>query len=161
MYCVKCGVELADSENKCPLCNTPVYYPNRINCSERPYPEYVKTKDEIGPRGIYFILSFFCIIAAIVSLVCDINVNSGIVFSGYVLGGIILAYVVFILPGWFKRPSPAIFVPVNFVAAGLYLAYINYTCGGSWFWSFALPILGAAALIYSAVSVLIYYFCQS
>ena len=26
MYCVRCGVELAESENVCPLCETPVYY---------------------------------------------------------------------------------------------------------------------------------------
>ena len=28
MYCVKCGVELADSEKKCPLCGTPVFHPD-------------------------------------------------------------------------------------------------------------------------------------
>ena len=28
MYCIKCGVKLADSEKKCPLCNTVVYHPD-------------------------------------------------------------------------------------------------------------------------------------
>lgn len=27
MYCVKCGVELGDSEKKCPLCGTTVFHP--------------------------------------------------------------------------------------------------------------------------------------
>ena len=27
MYCIKCGVELADSEKSCPLCQTPVFHP--------------------------------------------------------------------------------------------------------------------------------------
>lgn len=27
MYCIKCGVKLADSEKKCPLCNTIVCHP--------------------------------------------------------------------------------------------------------------------------------------
>ena len=27
MYCIKCGVELADSEKKCPLCGTVVFNP--------------------------------------------------------------------------------------------------------------------------------------
>ncbi len=157
MYCVKCGVELADSENKCPLCNTPVYYPGREESRERPYPQYIKVKDEISPRGFYFILTSLCIIAAIVVFVCDININTEITFSGYVLGGIALAYIVFILPGWFKRPSPAIFVPSCFAAAALFLAYINYSVGGEWFWSLALPITAGAALIFSSVAILIYY----
>ena len=28
MYCVKCGVELADTEKQCPLCKTRVYHPD-------------------------------------------------------------------------------------------------------------------------------------
>ena len=27
MYCIKCGVELADSEKVCPLCATRVFHP--------------------------------------------------------------------------------------------------------------------------------------
>lgn len=28
MYCVKCGVELDDAEERCPLCGTRVYHPD-------------------------------------------------------------------------------------------------------------------------------------
>ena len=28
MYCVKCGVRLADTEKVCPLCATRVYHPD-------------------------------------------------------------------------------------------------------------------------------------
>ena len=28
MYCVKCGVKLADSEKICPLCGTKAYHPD-------------------------------------------------------------------------------------------------------------------------------------
>ena len=28
MYCVRCGVKLADTEEKCPLCGTTVYHPD-------------------------------------------------------------------------------------------------------------------------------------
>ena len=28
MYCIKCGVELADSEKVCPLCGTRVFHPD-------------------------------------------------------------------------------------------------------------------------------------
>ena len=41
MYCIKCGVELADSEKVCPLCGTRVYHPDiEIKTTEPPFPEY-------------------------------------------------------------------------------------------------------------------------
>lgn len=156
MYCVKCGVELASSEEKCPLCNTPVYYPVEER-GEKPYPKYTKTKEEISPRGLYFILSFLFAIAIIITVMCDLGLNKKITFSGYVSGGLILGYVVFILPLWFRRPSPAIFAPVSFFTAALYLLYIDLTVGGGWFLPFALPITGALALIICSMLILCYY----
>ena len=41
MYCIKCGVELADSEKVCPLCGTRVYHPDiEIKTAEPPFSEY-------------------------------------------------------------------------------------------------------------------------
>lgn len=157
MYCVKCGVELADSERKCPLCKTPVYFPNLPEDPERPYPEFTKMKDEISQKGIHFIVSFLFLIAAVIPVVCDASLNSGIGWSGLVVGGLILGYVAFILPTWFRHPSPAIFLPVDFAVAGLYLFYINFVARGGWFLSFALPILAALALIVCSAAILIYY----
>ncbi len=157
MYCVKCGVELADSERKCPLCHTPVYMPGIDEDPERPYPKFEKP-EPVNPRGIYFIISFVCLISAIISFVCDINLNFGsVTWSGYVLGAVALAYTVVILPGWFKKYNPAIFVPVNFAAAALYLLYICLATGGDWFLTFALPITAMAALIISSITILSYY----
>lgn len=157
MYCVKCGVELADSERKCPLCLTPVYFPGLPEEPERPYPGYVKTKDEMSPRGILFILSVLLGIAAVISLVCDLSLNSGVVWSGYVIGGLVVFYCLFILPNWFRRPSPAIFAPVDFLVIGLFVLYIDLAIGGGWFLPFAFPVIGGAALIMCTVLILIYY----
>ena len=157
MYCVKCGVELADSEKKCPLCQTPVYYPDRDENPELPYPKFVNTEDKISRRGLYFILSILFFLGAVVPTVCDFSLNGRITWGGYAIGALILCYVVFLLPRWFYRPSPAIFVPVGFFTAGLYLFYINMETGGEWFLPFALPVLGALALIVCAVVILIYY----
>ena len=42
MYCIKCGVELADSEDRCPLCGTKVYNPEIVRVLEDPpYPQYM------------------------------------------------------------------------------------------------------------------------
>lgn len=157
MYCVKCGVELADSEQKCPLCHTPVCYPDyTVKEEDRTYPRFEKP-ETVNPRGIYFIISFACVIAAVISFMADLNMGNGITWSGYVIGGIGLFYVLFILPGWFKRYNPAIFIPSDFAAIGLYLFYINLITGGRWFITFALPITGMVTLILSSITILIYY----
>ncbi len=157
MYCVKCGVELSESEKRCPLCHTEVYLPGYTpNEDARPYPKFEKP-EKVNPRGIYFIISFVCIIGAIISFVCDLNLGGGITWSGYAIGGIALFYILFILPGWFKRFNPAIFIPCDFLAIGLFLAYVNLATGGSWFLSFAFPLTGAVTLIISSITILCYY----
>ena len=58
MYCVKCGVELADTENKCPLCGTAVYHPDIQREAVQPnYPMYVKERENMRPQGVLFIIS--------------------------------------------------------------------------------------------------------
>ena len=157
MYCVKCGVELAESERKCPLCKTPVYYPGLSDAPERTYPEFIKSKDEMNPRGLLFIISIIFLMSAVIPTVCDISLNLRIEWSGLAIGGVLFCYTVLILPRWWKRATPAIFAPADFLAAALYLCYINFYLGGSWFFSFALPVLAVAALIFTALLVLIYY----
>ena len=157
MYCVKCGVELAESERECPLCKTPVYYLGLSEVTERTYPEFVKSKDEMNPKGLYFIISIIFLMAAIIPTVCDISLNSRLEWSGLIIGGVLLCYTVLVLPRWWKKASPAIFVPVDFLAAAIYIFYINMHVGGKWFFSFALPALSVAAIIFSALLILIYY----
>ena len=72
-------------------------------------------------------------------------------------GGIALAYIVLILPGWFSHSHPAVFVPCDFAAVALYLAYINYEVDGSWYLTFALPLTAIIALVVSTVVILCYY----
>lgn len=157
MYCVKCGVELAESERKCPLCSTPVYFPDLDPDPERPFPDTPPAHERVNPRGILFIISFVALITALISVFADINTSGTFSRSGYVVGGVILAYVVFILPSWFVKPSPAIFAPVDFAVTALYVWYIAYATGGDWFVTFALPVIGGAALIMCSLVILCYY----
>ncbi len=157
MYCVKCGVELAENQRSCPLCNTPVMYPGYPESDERTFPDNPPPVAVINAKGIYFIISFICLISAAISVFADINMGGGINWAGYVVGAVTLAYFVFLFPFWFVRPSPAIFVPVDFLVVGVYVWYISYATGGDWFFGFALPIVGGSALIVSAVAILCHY----
>ncbi len=159
MYCIKCGVELADSERKCPLCLTPVYYPGLNPDPERPYPDTKPNLPRVNKKVIYLMLSFLFLIAAVISLIADLNLGGGIIWSGYVLTGLALAYLIVIFPAWFprNRRTPAVFAPCDFAAVALFLWYVCYATGGNWFLTFGLPVTGGAALISCAVIILCYY----
>ena len=129
MYCVNCGVELADSETVCPLCGTRVFHPDLSRPqADAPYPpdHHVKPED-VNRSGILFVMTMLALLPAVICLLCDWRINGGIVWSGFAAGAIGLLYVLIVLPMWFKRPNPVIFVPVDFVAIGLYLLYIDLT----------------------------------
>ena len=156
MYCVKCGVEHHESTKECPLCGTTVYYPEKKDVPA-PYPEYVDNRETVSKRGIYFIITFAFLIAASISVICDLNLGASVQWSGYVIGGLLLAYEIFILPGWFTRPSATIFIPCHFASIAAYLLYICFATGGEWYLTLALPVVGALALITSTVYVLCHY----
>ena len=159
MYCIKCGVELADSEKVCPLCGTRVFHPD-LPCgqAESPYPPDVSPRvEDVSRAGVLFVLTVLFLLPAVISVLCDWRLSGGIVWSGYVVGGLVLLYTTVVLPLWFKRPNPVIFVPVDFLVIGVYLLYINFATGGHWFLSFAFPVTGAIGLLLTAVVTLLRY----
>ena len=159
MYCVKCGVELADSEKLCPLCKTEVVCPGESRkLAPPPYPAYPgEVREGMSKSGILFLLTSATLIALVLCLLIDLDINKKVVWSGFACGGILLGYIVTLLPFWFKKPNPVVFVPCNFAATGLYLFYINFATNGNWFLSFVLPLLGASAILMSAITALLKY----
>ena len=159
MYCVKCGVKLADSEKVCPLCGPRVFHPDLPQPQgEPPYPPDPRPRnEEVSRSGVLFILTVLALLPAILFILCDWRINGSIVWSGYASGGVALLYILVALPLWFRRPNPVIFVPIDFVAIGLYLLYINFATGGHWFLSFAFPVTGAIGLLVTAMVTLLRY----
>lgn len=159
MYCVKCGVELADSEEKCPLCNTRVYHPD-IERKEGVllYPDTDEAaKQTVSRSGALFIITSIFALAVVLPFICNLSVSGAVTWSGYVIGAVLLAYTVIVLPIWFHRPNPVIFVPCDFAACALYLLYISIVTHGGWFLSFAFPVIGGACVITTAVIALCRY----
>ena len=68
-------------------------------------------------------------------------------WSGYVVLGEAFVYVTLVLPFWFRRYYPAVFIPLSFLALGGYLVYINAATGGHWFLPFAFPVTGMAFIV--------------
>lgn len=158
MYCANCGVKLADTEKRCPLCGTEAYHPD----IERPevdplFPKDFVQKRELSKATIHIIILTLFLIPILVTLYCDLYINTAITWSAYVALSLALIYIVSILPFWFKKSTPAIFVPIDFLCVALMLHYINFATNGDWFLTLAFPIVTYLGLTVTAFSVLIYY----
>ncbi len=158
MYCVNCGVKLADTEKQCPLCGVRVYHPDIKQPEAAPlYPKerYPEEKSRFWLKHIITAAAYLLLLSTV--MVIDLQFSGRVTWSGYVVGGLILSYILIVLPAWFQKPHPIIFVPCDFAAAAVYLLYIDLYTGGGWFLSFAFPVVGGMALIATAVTVLLCY----
>ena len=158
MYCIKCGVGLAESENKCPLCGTRVYHPDLELPEGTPlYPRENDPVKQANRWRIMLLLTLMYLMPMSICLVCDLKLGSAVSWSGYVIGAMAVFYVMVALPNWFYHPNPVIFVPVSFGAVAAYLLYIDLVTEGGWFLIFALPVTGAVCAIVTAVVALTRY----
>lgn len=158
MYCIKCGVKLASSEEKCPLCGTVPYHPDIPREPVKPlYPQGRYPAETVKPKVLQGALLICYLLPMVITMLVDHQVNGEITWSGYVLGSLVLSYVVIFLPMWFRKPNPVIFVPCDFAAVILFLLYIDLVTPGSWFLSFAFPVTGGVGLIVTAVVALMRY----
>lgn len=145
-YCVHCGVELADSEHECPLCGTPVYDPSsptRLGHAPFPTPREKETP-EVKTSGVFLILTFIFMLPLLLSLVCDLSISGRVSWSGYVMGGVAVAYFI-IVPPCCWHMNPAWFVTIDYAAIAAFLSYIEHRGGGNWFGALCLPLLSIAA----------------
>jgi len=158
MYCVKCGVKLADTEKSCPLCGTRVFHPDISQEKEALlYPKRKHPLPKINMRIPQVIMTAAFLLAVIVVYLCDEQIHGKMTWSGVVMLSLALGYIVFVLPSWFDSPNPVIFVPISFVAVGGLLVYINFYTEGNWFLSFAFPVTGGVGIIVTTVVVLVKY----
>lgn len=158
MYCANCGVKLADTEKRCPLCGTEAYHPDIERPNVDPlYPKDFVPKRELSKTTLHIILLAIFMIPIFVTLYCDFYINRSITWSAYVIFAVSLVYIICILPFWFKRPTPAVFVPIDFFVLILFLHYINFATGGDWFLTLAFPIVTYLGLTVTAAAVLLYY----
>jgi len=97
------------------------------------------------------------VLSVLIVALCDFQYSHTVTWSGYVIGALLVGYIAVILPSWFKRPNPVIFVPCDFAAAALYLLYVEQMSGGHWFMGFAFPVVGGIGVIVVTVVTLMWY----
>ena len=154
MYCVKCGVRLQDGIPRCPLCGTPVWDPE-VRSREDRYPDTLPEHHSESNQVLAITMTAVCLIAAAVVLAVCFRLYGSLRWGGYAIGGILLFYMIAVLPCWFRDPKGEIFVPVDHAAAGGYALFICLRTGGHWFLSFAFPILGMSCILITGMICLL------
>lgn len=158
MYCVNCGVKLADTEKQCPLCGVVAFHPDIDREEGTPlYPQEKYPSPQVNSKAAVIVLSTLFLLPMLITLLCDLQINRTVTWSGYVIGALLVGYTILILPLWFRNPNPVIFTPCGFAAVGVYVLYIDLVTGGGWFLSFAFPVVGGIGLIVTAVVALLKY----
>lgn len=157
MYCVRCGAKLSDGQTMCPLCETTVYHPDISVVEENTYPKIPFESEEFNRKGLMFALTMIFLVPLILPILLELGWKSEISWSGYASGGTLIFYTAFVMPYWFKRPNPVIFVPVTFALSIGLLLFINYETDGNWFMSFAFPVAGSLGIIATAATTLLRY----
>ncbi|MBR5539620.1 MAG: hypothetical protein IKU61_06945 [Clostridia bacterium] len=158
MYCIKCGIELANGSSVCPVCETRVCHPDfPADDGLAPYPKTDFESEAVSRKGLLFVITVLLLLALTIPMTVEITVFGRVSWSSYVAGGIILGYLFAILPLWFAQPNPVVFLPIDFASSTLFLLYINFKTDGDWFLTFAFPIAAALCIIFTAVVALFRY----
>lgn len=150
MYCVRCGVRLQEGTESCPLCGTPVWNPDQASV-KRIFPEEMPRQHEESSVPIAVGATVVGILSALIIFIICMKKYGEMRWGGYALAGIALAYILFALPAWFRRPPVEVFLPVDYAAIILFLLYINQKTGGHWFLSFAFPVTAGCGLLTTAL----------
>lgn len=157
-YCVNCGVKLAESEEKCPLCQCPVVNPMAQQSAEpieRPYPQRRDTLKNIVDRG--FVVSVASILYAIPLLIClfvDWMLNGALTWSVVATAGIALSWAIFFQPILFDKKFLALYTAVDLTLLIVLFYAIGWQVNDySWILIIAVPI---AVILYGITNAIGY-----
>ncbi|MDD2561332.1 MAG: hypothetical protein PHG11_03305 [Eubacteriales bacterium] len=152
-YCVECGVKLAASEPRCPLCQTPVNNPNQPVCEleDSSHPQAIEEAISRMDRGYARQLSLvFLLIPILTVLIIDL-IDAGIPWSPYVVGALVMGYCFFAFPLLFRFTRPYVYIVVDVLALLGFLLLVAWMGNGiSWYLSLVLPVIllvGVATLL--------------
>jgi len=139
-YCVECGVELAKYHNKCPLCGTPVFNPNRsMDFSKNDYPVFKKhhsivNRRKVARRLTAFILTMCFLMTALIPAIIDLHANSTITWSVYSLLSSLLLWTAIALPFFKKHTTFFKEFSIDLTATGIFCIALNIITTGQFSW---------------------------
>ena len=115
MYCINCGVRLADTQDACPLCGTVPYHPDFCAKPAAPlYPRHNHPRPVANLAAVNGTILILFMIPMLITLLIDLLSDGRLTWFGFVAGALILAYLILALPRWFRNPTPSSLSPAAF-----------------------------------------------
>lgn len=154
-YCVNCGVELDTNLKKCPLCNTPVYYPQQQE--ESKISTFPKRKGEVEPVNrkdmIIFISGLFFSIMLTCTLL-NVLVFNQVWWSVHVVGGCFTVWIFFIAAMLVNRISIYGMIFADMIAMLNYMFIISLLVNSqNWLYHVAAPIIMVIGLQWEIITL--------
>jgi len=155
-YCVLCGVRLKDSNNRCPLCGTPVILPDQYSgkAGNNELPLKRDEPRESFDRDLWVkLVSIILAVPILLTLAIDYFVGTGISWSIYVLTALALVWVWCVSPFLVRRNIFPLWFALDTAALSGFLFFIERLSNtGNWFIPLAFPLLiFTSASIFSIV----------
>ncbi|MCG8481337.1 MAG: hypothetical protein MI724_19740 [Spirochaetales bacterium] len=154
MYCERCGVQLEDDMERCPLCG------GTSRVSEEPrVPEYAPSDERPGVPAVRRIaarvLALLSATAVVILLIVDLFFTGGLSWTPPVVTPVVFGTLMGLLPLLSTRWQ-SVFV-VELVLIAIMLVLLDALDDGSleWFVPVALPILGLTAFLLAGSAALV------
>ena len=160
-YCVNCGVELTESANSCPLCDTPVINPNILNAKrpDPPFPETIVIPKATKNKFSALILSLIILLPNIICIITNLIFTPTLLWSVYVASTSAMFWFLFIFPVFMKSKRKYLTITVDAIATAAYIFVFYYynSARTGWFWKLAVPLdIG----VFLCVAFLTFYFSK-
>lgn len=143
-YCVNCGVELSEELKSCPLCQTPVYHPEKEKEAEAAAPVFPQERGEVDVirNDVAVLFSVVLISTCAACGVLNLLLFRRTLWSVYVIGGCGVLWVASLPLILVKKPHILLALPADGLAVSLYCALISwFHPGKGWFPAVALPVI--------------------
>lgn len=144
-YCVNCGVELDNAAKECPLCNTPVINPGRLEelaHSKAPFPVDKGEVETVNRKDFGLLLSMVVLATAVTCGLLNGFVFQGAPWSLAVIGVCAILWVVLLPVTLFTRQSVYVSLLLDGIVTAAYLFMLTFLSGErAWFWGLGLPIV--------------------
>ena len=153
-YCVKCGVELAETEKKCPLCGTRIQSSQKTETPKRAYPHRREKISGRGP-GIAVVFLLILLIPALICIINDFRSDRVFGWSLHLLAVEACLYTYVVPPLYLKKQRALISLGLDVTITGLALTAIGYLTGNtSWLLPLGIPLsLLAGVLIFGLIKM--------
>lgn len=156
-YCVNCGVELDSSSKECPLCNTPVVNPKRLEAVQKkpPFPQEKVPVEMVMRKDIGILVTIVLLSTAITCGCLNWLVFNENLWSVTIIGACMVLWVILFPVIIYQKLHVYFCVMFDGAAVLLYLYLITWlTSSNDWYYDLAFQLV-----LFITVLIMAYIFC--